>query len=564
MHRIVKAHLDSYVRDNGLEAEDESSQFEKFVTHAVVSSRFSGSYEIDDLVTGEADDGIDGIAVVIDEEIIISAEDANSIFATQKRNHDVDIIFTQAKRTEGFDLGDFLKFKEAILRFITQNPYTSQDAVLQDTRSIFEVVLREVPKIRNGKPSLTARFVTTGIYQKPAALETALRDFSDQLAELGLFAEADIKFVGRDELTTLWVGTYSGIDASLELYSNAPLPKIAGIDEAYLAVVKASDFVENLLLSSDGNLRTQVFEENVRSFLGLENPVNASICATIRAGEGASRFPVLNNGITIASPDVRLQGNTLHLKNFQIVNGCQTSNVLFESRHHLGGIMVNVKVVETNNEDVFSELVRATNSQTKVEDNQFFSLRPVTKRIEQYFNSFSSEGKIYFERRDRQYVGQGIPALRIFSLQNAAKCVAAMFLNRPELSLRYPKTMYDELGDILFAENTKEVVFYAACLAYYRLSLLISNSTIPQNMKRFKWHMLALVRASISGKDAINISSRAAEKSSEEIIRIMAQHGPAATDLFSKIVDICRALGEVSPDRLKRQLILQEMLGQIP
>ena len=56
----------------------------------------------------------------------------------------------------------------------------------------------------------------------------------------------------------------------------------AYIDEAYLAVVKASDFVENVLLSADGNLRTQVFEENVRSFLGLDNPVNQSISLTAR------------------------------------------------------------------------------------------------------------------------------------------------------------------------------------------------------------------------------------------------------------------------------------------
>jgi hypothetical protein len=45
-------------------------------------------------------------------------------------------------------------------------------------------------------------------------------------------------------------------------------------------VVRASDFVNNLLLTEDGNLRTQVFEENVRSFLGHDNPVNQSIAAT--------------------------------------------------------------------------------------------------------------------------------------------------------------------------------------------------------------------------------------------------------------------------------------------
>jgi hypothetical protein len=34
--------------------------------------------------------------------------------------------------------------------------------VLSDARQMFDVTLKEVPKVRNGKPSLTARFVTTG------------------------------------------------------------------------------------------------------------------------------------------------------------------------------------------------------------------------------------------------------------------------------------------------------------------------------------------------------------------------------------------------------------------
>ncbi|RQT56428.1 AIPR family protein [Burkholderia cepacia] len=564
MHRIVKAHLESFVQSFGLEADDEAKQFEKFATYCVLSSRFSSSFDLDDVSTGAGDEGIDGIALVIDETVTASVEDAQAIFSTARRNHDVDVLFVQAKRSEAFDLGEFLKFKEGILRFVTQNPYAATDEVLTASRQIFDVVLNEVPKVRNGKPSLTARFVTTGQYQKPAALETALADFVAQLEALGLFHDIDVRFIDRDELTRLWVGTYSGINASLPAFSTAALPNIAGIDEAYLVVVRASDFVSNLLVTEDGNLRTQVFEENVRSFLGHDNPVNQSIAATL-ASEAASRFPVLNNGITIVSPDVKLQGTTLHLTNYQIVNGCQTSNVLFENREALGDVMVNIKVVKTQLEDVFSELVRATNSQTKVEDTQFLSLRPIIKRVEQYFNTYDgAESRLYLERRDRQYVGQDIPATRIFSLHNAAKCVAAMFCNRPELAARYPKQMYEELTEVIFADATKEIVFYAACVTMYRFNLLVSNSTVPQNMKRFKWHMLPLVRAIVSGgKDSVPLNSKQAEKSAQQIIDVMGQHGQAATDIFEKIVGVCQGLGEVSADRLKRQAILGEMLALV-
>ncbi|WP_233890097.1 AIPR family protein [Paraburkholderia flagellata] len=563
MHRIVKAHLESFVTSFGLEADEEAVQFEKFATHCVLSSRFSATFDLDDVSTGPGDEGIDGVAVVIDEMVTASVEEAQAIFASQRRNHDVDVLFVQAKRSESFDLGEFLKFKEGILRFATQTPYAATDAVLSEARQMFDVVLKEVPKVRNGKPSLTARFVTTGQYQKPAALETALSDFLTQLAALGLFHDIDVRFIDRDELTRLWVGTYSGTNASLPAFSTAALPNIAGIDEAYLAVVRASDFVNNLLMTEDGNLRTQVFEENVRSFLGHDNPVNQSIAATLES-DAASRFPVLNNGITIVSPDVKLQGTTLHLTNYQIVNGCQTSNVLFENRDLLGDVMVNIKVVKTQLEDVFSELVRATNSQTRVEDTQFLSLRPIIKRVEQYYNTYDgAESRLYLERRDRQYVGQDIPATRIFSLHNAAKCVTAMFCNRPELAARYPKQMYEELTEVIFADSTKEVVFYAACVTMYRFNLLVGNSTVPQNMKRFKWHMLSLVRAMVCGPEVLPLNSKQVEKAAQKIIDVMGQHGQSATDVFEKIVRVCQGLGEVSTDRLKRQAILGEMLVMV-
>lgn len=226
--------------------------------------------------------------------------------------------------------------------------------------------------------------------------------------------------------------------------------------------------------------------------------------------------------------------------------------------------MVSVKVVKTQLEDVFSELVRATNSQTKVEDTQFLSLRPIIKRVEQYFNTYEgAESRLYLERRDRQYVGQDIPATRIFSLHNAAKCVAAMFCNRPELAARYPKQMYGELTESIFADSTKEIAFYAACVTLYRFNLLVSNSTVPQNMKRFKWHMLPLVRAIICGNKSLPLNSKQVQLASDRIIGVMGQHGDPATEVFEKVVAICHQLGDVSSDRLKRQAILGEMLALI-
>lgn len=566
MHRIIKSHLESFVKSQGLANEDESVQFEMFVNYSIMASKMSGSIEIDNITTGEGDDGTDGIAILVNEELIISDEDASSIFKNERKNNDVEIIFIQSKRSDSFNLGDLLKFKESILKFLNSDVYNVTDEIQTNARSIFDIVIKNVPKIRDGKPSFVGRFVTTGIYKQPEALELAKGEFVRQLSELGYFSNVDFQFLGRDEITKLWVNTYSGFTAKLSMFSNAPLPSIAGIEEAYLAVVKAKDFVNALLINEDGNLRNNVFEENVRAFLGLENTVNSAITTTLKNKETASRFPVLNNGITIVSEDVRVQGSILHLQNYQIVNGCQTSNVLYENRKFIDeNLMVNLKVVETSNEDVFSDLVRATNSQTQVDETQFISLRPVVKRIEQYFNTFEGQdGRIYFERRDRQYIGKDVPGIRIFSLNIAAKAVCAMFLQRPELSYRYPKRMYENFTDKMFAEDVKEIVFYTACLTLYRLHLLVASADIPQNTRKYKWHILLLVREIICGKTVQSLNSKKIEQDCNKIIQALAKHGNSVKEPFNKAVKIIKSIEDISDDKLKRQTIVEEILKKVP
>lgn len=565
MNRIVTSHLNNFVKENGIESDSESTQFEKFANFAVLSSKIVSGFELDEVTTEEDDDGTDGIAIIINEDHVVSDEDAELIFSHERRNNEVEIVFVQAKRSENYDLGDFLKFKESILRFLTQDLYIVNSDLQKDARKAFDVIIKNVPKVRTGKPNITAVYVSTGVYNNPDALETAKREMISQLENLGLFHNIDVRFMGRDELVSAWVSSYSGIKSSLIMHSSASLPHISGIEESYLVVVKAKDYIDNLLSSDDGTIRGQLFEENVRHYLGSENPVNAQIKETLSQPDAKTRFPVLNNGVTIVSPDVRVQGTTLHLTNFQIVNGCQTSHVLFENREWLTDeIMVALKVVETTDEDVFSELVRATNSQSKIDENQFLSLSPITKRVEAYFNTYEGQdGRLYFERREKQYVGRSIPAIRVVSLHNAAKCVCAMFLRRPDLAFKYPKRMYEDLGKKIFNESNKESIFYSSALTLYRFHLLTSNSVIPQNIRRFKWHILSLVSAIVSGKNIPPLNSRKIDDYCQKIISTFSSHNDDAIKIFNKAVNLISHLGDVTNDRLKRQAVLDELLEKI-
>jgi hypothetical protein len=44
-------------------------------------------------------------------------------------------------------------------------------------------------------------------------------------------------------------------------------------------------------------------------------------------------------------------------------------------------------------------------------------------------------------------------------------------------------------------------------------------------MKRFKWHMLSLVRAIICGKNSPALNSKQIQQEAERVIEVMEQHG---------------------------------------
>lgn len=569
MHRIVKSHVTSFAQEHGYESDDEAELFEKFSNYCFLQPKVAGKLDLDDVTTGEDDDGIDGIALLVNEELVQTADDAAAVFRKDRRNNEVEISFIQSKRSESFDLGDFLKFKDAVLRFLTEKDYQVDSDLQRDVRGAFDAALDNAPRMRDGKPSISAFFVATGTYSQPKAFEKAKGEFERALESLGYFSRIDVRLLGREELIRAWVGSYSGTEATLLMHSHAGLPQLTGIAESYLAVVKAKDFVEQILTAEDGSIRGSIFEDNVRHFLGPDNVVNKSISETIMDAGACTRFPVLNNGVTLVSPDVVVQTNRLFIKNFQIVNGCQTSHVLFENYSMLkDDMMVTLKIVETDDEDVFGELVRATNSQSAIKESQFLSLSPKARTVEAYFNTFEGQdGRIYFERRDRQYVGRGVPALRVIDLDTAARAVCAMYLRRPDLAYKYPAQMYEEFGSEIFSEENRDIIFYSSSLVLYRIHLLTSSGAISSNARRYKWHVLPIVAAILGGKSMPSLKSKKIDAYAQRIIEIFQSPSDKISELLNaastKIMELEADSSDSLVDRLKRQGILEELFSKV-
>ena len=156
------------------------------------------------------------------------------------------------------------------------------------------------------------------------------------------------------------------------------MPPVAGVTEAYLGLLPVTEFL-SVLRDEDGDMIKSIFYDNVRDWQDYDAVVNKEIRETLES-DFKDRFVLMNNGITIIARTLRTVANRFHIEDFQIVNGCQTSHVLFDQREKIDdSVMIPVRLIATQNEDVINSIIRATNRQTEVKEEQFFALAEFPK-----------------------------------------------------------------------------------------------------------------------------------------------------------------------------------------
>lgn len=567
MNKIIASYLQRFAAEHSLENLKEEDQFERFVNFCLVSQVYPESIDLEEITTSADDDAIDGVAAIIDGNLITTAEGARSAFNSlgKRKSAEVQYIFAQAKRTEGFDLGEMLKLGAGVAKLFSARAKIRDD-VLAEFREIHDVIVENLSSVHNGRPFCFLYYVSTGVWNETSGLrDRAINPTEMQLHNLGFFHRVSFLPIDREHLIALWVRTRAPVQATFPVKGAVAMPSIAGVNEAYLTLAPAKEFIDTVLADPEGRLKTAVFEQNVRSFLGEDNPVNARMREALAQTMLHDRFAINNNGITIVSPDVRVQNDRISVSDYQIVNGCQTSHTLFRNRDIItSNVWVPVKVIEAEAPDVVAQLVESTNSQTNVEETQFLSIRPFAQRVEAHFNAFDAieedkDRRLYFERRTNQYAGEDISRARIFDIPKLARCVAAMFLDIPHVAYMYPTQVLRERGAQLYRADHRERVYYTAALALYRLELALGNNYVPRTYQSMKWHMLMIVRYLIAGPDMPRLESNKIEKYCDAIDEVLSKGGRASAPPFMRATEIIDQIGTVTRDRRKREPYTEEL-----
>lgn len=561
MHLVTSSYLDTFCQNFGA-AFGSSKNFEAFVNYCVFAKYSADTIEVSDIIYEGADPGIDGAMLFLDDRAVFSSEELAEILNGSKREFHVTIVLTQAKSSVTWSKKEIDSFVTTIADYLSESPEQPHSQYLADFKIMFKKIYENIGRIRNGLPDLHAYFLTAAPDTEAREIDAAFKAGQASLKRLGYSYDTKLWKAHRDLIHELWLGADGPVEARLPTVGYAPFPAAPNINNAYVATVLARSFIDSVLKNDDGTVRKKLFEENVRDFLGVDSEVNTEISETLREESRKSRFGLMNNGITIVASSVRPAGQEIFIRDFQIVNGCQTSNVLIALDEEVDPtVSLMVKLIEADEPTVIDDIVRATNRQSKVEDAQFISTLGVLRDLEKFFNARGAGelNRLYFERRKGQYGPENIAPVRIFDVRETARCYAAVALMRPDIASRYPNRLTSDLLNEVFTSGVAEEIYYTACYAHYRLKLLISNKKFDGRYSKLRWHIMCAA----SKYCGLKFREFGCENKNVAIYNLFSANEGAWFDRLDNLIKVCLPDPDLSRDLLKSPPLTSTILASV-
>ncbi|MEF8700563.1 MAG: AIPR family protein [Candidatus Accumulibacter sp. UW20] len=494
MDRITKSLLDEFSAEALISQLPEDARFEHFTSFLTIGRHLEDTFDTADVVTGSGGDtGIDAIAVIVNGALVMDPEFVEELAKTNG-HIDATFVFVQAERSSSFETAKIGQFGFGVIDFFKDRPTLPRNDRVTAAAEIMAAVYQRSSRFTRGNPVCRLFYTTTGRWSVDKALEARRSAVVEDLQQLNIFREVEFIPAGADILQKFYNESKNAISRDFTFSSKTVVPESVGVKEAYLGLLPAPDFLA-LLDDGNGGILKSIFYDNVRDWQEY-NTVNSEIKASLQSEAHQARFALMNNGVTIIAKTLRTTGNRFHIEDYQIVNGCQTSHVLFDNKELLdSSVVIPVRIIATNDEEVIASIVKATNRQTEVKEEQLIALSDFQKKLEAYFLTFPEPQRLFYERRSRQYnSGSGVEKTRIITLTTLIRAYASSFLEEPHRTTRTYGALLQQIGKSIFGPEDRLEPYYYAASAHYRLEYLFRNGTVPASAKPARYHILMAAR----------------------------------------------------------------------
>jgi cold shock CspA family protein len=498
MDVVLSSMVERFATIHDLTNADPAVIFEHFTNFCVLSREHPERFKLESVHVGGAGDlHMDGLAILVNDHLVTRIADVDEL-KQRLRRWEVTFIFIQAKRSSSFDTGDILKFLAGVRTFFRDTHPPGINERIGELMAVREYIYKHSASMPSN-PICRMFYAATGEWDdsKHAAAATAIAQTKADLLNTKLFGGVEFTALDGDQLQQLYRALTLRIERQIVFEKHTPLPKIAGVEQAYIGILPCTEYLK-LIVDDKGALDKRRFYDNVRDYLGDSNPVNSQIKNTLGAPGTNDRFVLFNNGVTVVAKEVRQTGTDLTLIDYQVVNGCQTSHVLYRSKDKLSrNSYLPVKVIVTKDLALTEQIIEGTNKQSELRAWAFAALQPFQRRLEEFYEAMRKSGavRLHYERRSNQYDDTEVTADQIVSIDEQARAFVAMFLNEPHHAIRLAPALVEGYRTKLFLEEAHSLWPYYVCgLASYWVGRLLRRGVLEKRYESFRYHVVMLMR----------------------------------------------------------------------
>jgi hypothetical protein len=497
---LVNAFKENHGFPNDL---DDATLFEHFANYCAVSREYVDEFEIEDVhVAGGNDLQLDGVAIIVNGLLVNSTDEVDDL-ASANKYIDAEFVFIQAKSGKSFDGAEISNMFYGLRELFTQTPKLPRNNLLADKEKILRHIYTKSSLFRRGNPKIKLYYIATGKWQGDGKLVGRIDNELSTLEELNIFRTLPVfEPVDAKRLQQLFSQAQNTLSKAILFTKRVTLPPMGRVKESYLGYLPASVYL-SLITDEGGNLLRGLFYDNVRDFQG-DNPVNKEIEQTLN-NQDKEAFVLLNNGVTVVADDLSVTGDSFTLTGFQIVNGCQTSHVLFNNQSSIPDeVHIPIKLIVSPEDILKNQIIKATNRQTVVKLEELSALTDFQKSLEQYYNAVQEEYRLYYERRSQQYRSfldaEGSPEkIQIVTVSMQIRAFASMFLDRAHQASRYYGTLLKDIENKIFIDGHPPIAYYLSTYALFRIEALLRKKQLDRKYRPFKYHLLGILRMKVAG-----------------------------------------------------------------
>lgn len=537
--------------------------FEHFANFCVTSKEYNEEFDLEHIHTGEGGDmGMDGIAILVNGNLVNNTDEITDLVNANKYL-EAEIIFIQSKGSSSFEGAEISNFLFGVRDVFNSNSRMPRNEKVKDKVILINSIYEKSAYFKRGNPVLKLYYVCVGKWQDDLYLRTKIESEVELLKDMNIFGDVIFTPVDAVGIQKLYSHAKNTVSQTIDFENKVTIPEINGIKEAYLGILPVNELIK-LITDEDGIMLRGLFYDNVRDFQG-ENEVNKEIQQTIESSD-KDLFVLLNNGLTVVADSINKTGNKFNVEGFQVVNGCQTSHVLYNSRSNLTTDMhVPVRLIVSDNDEIKNKIIKATNRQTTVKNEELVALTDFQKTLEHYYAAQPEEYRLYYERRSQQYRSStGIEKIRITTISSQIRAFSSMFLDEPHRASRYYGTLLTSVKNKIFLSNHRPIGYYVSAFANHKLDSMIRRKQLDEKYYPFRYHMLMILRLQISGKDMPDMSSHKFEKYCKLIQDELWNQNQVSQTFFDTLRVLDRVLeGNYDRDNAKNSKLLADIINAV-